>query len=56
MHPNDANWLLDAYEDATKKPYGYLVLDHHPTSRRDMRVLTNILPGRPFTVYLKRAI
>ena len=56
MHKNNARWLLDAYKHATREPYGYLVLDHHPTSRRDMRVLTNILAGRPLTVYLKRAI
>jgi len=55
MQPHDARWLIDAFEDATKEPYGYLVLDHHPTSRRDMRVLTNITRGKSgLTVYNKR--
>ena len=56
MHPGDAMWLIDAFNDATKEPFGYLVLDHHPTSQRDMRVLTNILPGKGLTVYMKRSI
>ena len=57
MQPHDARWLLDAFEDATRAPFGYLVLDHHPRSACDMRVLTNIVPGvsgAPLTVYSKR--
>ena len=56
MHPNNARWLLDAFEDATKEPYGYLVLHHHPKSNRDMRVITNILPNQKLTAYIKRPI
>ena len=56
MHPGDARWLLDAFNNATKKPFGYLLLDHHPTSKRDMRVLTNILPGKGLMVYMKQSI
>ena len=56
MHPSDDRWLLDAFINATNKPFGYLVLDHHSTSQRDMRVLTNILPGKGLTVYMKRSI
>ena len=56
MHPGDARWLLDAFNDATKEHFGYLVLGHHPTSKRDMRVLTNILPGKGHTVYMKWSI
>ena len=55
MHRGDARWLLNAFNDATKEPYGYLVLDHHPTSQRVIRVLTNILPGKGLTVYMKRS-
>ena len=56
MHPGDARWVLDPVNDASKEPFGYLVLDHHPTSQRDMRVLTNILPRKCLTVYIKRSI
>ena len=56
MHPNDAKWLLDAFEVAIKEPFRYLVLDHHLTSNRDMRVITNILQNKTLTVYIKRPI
>ena len=53
MHPGNSGWLCAAFKDATCKPYGYLVLDHHPTSKDDERVLTNILPGERLTVYME---
>ena len=56
IHPIDTKWLLDAFEDATKEPFGYLIHDNHPTSSRDMRVITNILPNKKLTVYIKRPI
>jgi hypothetical protein len=52
MYPGKFYWLLDAFNDATSKPYGYLVLDTHPTTMDDdERVLTNILPGERITYY-----
>ena len=51
MHPGNAKWLLASYDNATCRPYGYLVLDHHPTSRTDERVLTDIIPGGRLTYY-----
>ena len=56
IYPNDAKWLLDVFEDATKELFGYLIFDHHPTSCRDMRVITNILQNKKLTVYIKRPI
>ena len=40
MHPGNSKWFLDAFADATSRPYGYLVLDNHPRSDEDQRVLT----------------
>lgn len=51
MQPGNAKWLIEAFNDATSKPYGYLVLDHHPTSERDQSVLTNIFPNEYLTYY-----
>jgi hypothetical protein len=51
MHPGNAKWLIEAFDDATSRPYGYLVLDHHPESVKDKRVVTNILPGEYLTLY-----
>jgi hypothetical protein len=51
MEPSNSKWVIQAYEDTTSRPYGYLVLDHHPDSNQDERVLTNIFPGEYLTVY-----
>jgi hypothetical protein len=51
MHPGDFYWLINAFNDATSRPYGYLVLDHHPQSDDDQIVVTNILPGETITFY-----
>ena len=55
MQSGGARWLLDVFNDDTNRPFGYIVLDHHPTSQRDMRVLPNILPGKNLTIYMKRS-
>lgn len=54
MHPGNAKWLIEAFDDATSQPYGYLVLDHHPESDKDQRVVTRILPGEYLIVYTCR--
>lgn len=56
MCPGDAQWLLDAFSDATGRRYGYLVLDHHPESTDEERVLSNIVPdeGEHLSYYTKR--
>ena len=50
---NNSKWLIDSFTDATCKPYGYLVLDHHPSTPEKQRVVTNILPGEQLTYYIK---
>ena len=47
--PNDGKWLVDFFTDAISKPYGYLVLDHHPSTPEDQTVVTNILPREQLT-------
>ena len=51
--PNNSKWLIDSFTDATCKPYGYLVLDHHPLTPENQTVITNILPGEQLTYYIK---
>ena len=51
--PNNSKWLFDSFTGATCKPYGYLVLDHHPSTPDHQRVVTNILPGEQLTYYIK---
>jgi hypothetical protein len=55
MFPGKFYWLLDAFDDATAKPFGYLVLDTHPRTTDDgERVLTGILPGEQLTYYAQK--
>ena len=50
--PNDIKWLVGSFTDATSKPYGYLILDNHPSTLEDQTVVTNILPWEQLTDYI----
>ena len=55
MHPGEFSWLLDALQDATVKPFGYLVIDNHPrTTDESRQVLTGILPDEELTYYCRK--
>ena len=45
MYPKNVDYLLESYNDATKRPYGYLLLDLHQLTPQDIRLQTNILPN-----------
>ena len=53
LYPNNSKWLIDSFKNASCKPYGYLVLDHHPSTPENQTVVTNILPEEQLTYYLK---
>jgi hypothetical protein len=40
--PGQLDYFLDAYRKATAIPYGYLLIDLHPTSDQCLRLRTNI--------------
>lgn len=44
-------YLEDAYADATKPNFGYLVVDLHPASNKDYRLRTCIFKGEDPTIY-----
>ena len=54
MYPNNVNFLLQSFQDATKKPYGYFLMDLHQPTPENMRLRTNILPDEQQVVYVKR--
>ena len=54
MYPHSTNFLLQSFQDTTKRPYGYLLLDLHQLTPENMRLRTNILPGEKQIVYVKR--
>ena len=46
-----SNFLMEAYKDATSKPYGYLVLDFSPGTIDDYRVRTNVFLSEDTVIY-----
>ena len=47
MYPGNSKFMLEAYENATEKPYGYLVIDLRSNTPEEFRLRTNIFPGDP---------
>ena len=55
--PKNSDWLIDAYADATVRPFGYLVIDNSPQCDPIFRFRTNIFRGELHTVYCdKKAV
>lgn len=53
LFPGFAQAFVEAYEDATSKPFGYLLIDCDPQSPREVKLRTNIFPGETCIVYAK---
>ena len=55
MFPNASKFLVDAFKDATQKPYGYLLIDLKPSTDEKYRIRTCIFPDDRFQyVYLPK--
>jgi hypothetical protein len=44
MYPGKSKFVLEAYTDATRRPYGYLLIDLKPETDDAYRIRTNIFP------------
>ena len=53
MYANNARFLMEAYHDATKQAYGYILIDLKPTTDEALRVRTGILPDDVQLVYVQ---
>jgi hypothetical protein len=51
MYPGKVKFLRDAFQDATKQPFSYLIIDMHPETSEGERVLTQIFAGETTSVY-----
>ena len=51
MYPGKSAFMVDAFKDATKQPYSYLLVDLRPESDERFRLRTNIFPGEMTHVY-----
>jgi len=50
--PGNNAYILEAYKDATKNAYSYLLFDLHQSTDDDLRVRSNVLPSEfPMCVY-----
>jgi len=54
MYPNRSQFAVEAYKDATRKPYSYLLVDLRPEQGEDLRLRTNIFPGETNYVYVAK--
>ena len=51
VYPGRSQFLVKSYEDATKDPFSYLLLDFKNTTPETMRVRAGVLPGETMFVY-----
>jgi len=54
LYPGYGFGFMEAYENATSPPFGYLVVDCHPQSPREIKLRTHIFPGEDTICYLKK--
>lgn len=52
LFPKRLNFFMEAYNDATSKPFSYLVINMHPNASEDERLTTKIFPGENREIYL----
>ena len=45
MYPRQTDFFLDQYEEAVKRPFGYLLIDLKTTTQDNCRLRTNVLPS-----------
>ena len=51
MFPTNTKFFMDAYNKATEKPHGYLLIDLEQSTPEILRLRTDIFPNEPTTVY-----
>jgi len=54
MYPNTSQFTVEAYRDATREPYSYLLVDFRPEQDEELRLRTDIFPGETHYVYVPR--
>lgn len=51
LYPRNLKFFLEVFEDATKMPYTYLMIDLRAETDENLRLRTKILPGEETCVY-----
>ena len=56
MYPGNSQFLIEAYQDVTKTPHGYLFIDLKPKTKDQLRIRTGILPSDTHNVYVNKIV
>ena len=54
MFPNNSQFLIECYEDATMAKYGYLFLDFKQSTDNKHRVQTGVTPEETRIIYMPK--
>ena len=54
MYPGNTKFMVEAFRDATSKPFGYLLIDLKPKTDDRIRLRTNIFPDEVNYAYVKK--
>jgi len=54
MYPKTSKFAVEAYKDATKEAYSYLLVDLRQEQDEYLRLRTNIFPGEKHYVYVSK--
>lgn len=52
--PHNPKFLVDAFNQATSKQYGYLIVDLKPNTLEEQRLRTGILPGEEAAIFVPK--
>ena len=54
LYPYNSKVFMEAYQNVTSNPHGYLVIDCDPKSPRELKLRTNIFPGEETICYISK--
>ena len=54
MFPGHTKYMQESFQDATSKPYGFLLCDLKPETPTDFRLRTNIFPRKTQLAYVRK--
>ena len=54
MYPGNSRYMLESFQDATIRPYGYLLCDLKPETPADFRLWASIFPGKTQYAYVRK--
>lgn len=56
MYPNNSKFLIESFNDVSKNPHGYLLIDLKQTTDHRNRIQSNILPTQKRIIYVSKSL